>query len=293
MSKKNELERSVALQLYMQLYDKGLISKETLLSEFDIDFDTEMELIKNEQLKRDQQTILSSEITPNAVNAVIPNAVNANTVVERLNTSMEQLGSDVRFYWSGTYLSEPDPDGYFLLWGYNKNDFNYSNLGPCRSYFVYKGLPSMLDDKLTGDENTYHEFKDYVKKQFEKDNPQDSVFSFKAKSYKKDKFPRAQGYTVENSKGFYFTFDNNYSDSGWGWTENFAEASFFTYYEDAFKVYELSIKESSQWYNSFPFIVDLNDKRVVSDSESVESTVSNIIKDAASKLKSSSLEIWY
>lgn len=285
MSKKNELEKSVALQLYMQLYDKGLISKETLLSEFDIDFNTEMELIKNEQLKRDQQTILSSE-------EIIPNAVNANTVVDRLNTSMEQLGSDIRFYWSGTSLSEPDPDGYFLLWGYNKNDFNYSNLGPCRSYFVYKGKATMLDDKLTGDENTYHEFKDYVKKQFEKDNPQDSVFSFKAKSYKKDKFPRAQGYTVENSKGFYFTFDNNYSDSGWGWTENFSEASFFTY-EDALKVLNLSLKESVQWDNSFPFIVDLNDKRVVSDSESVESTVSKIMKDAASKLKSSSLEIWY
>lgn len=162
MSVKKEVEKSVILQLYMQLYDKGLISKETLLSEFDIEFDKEMELIKSEQLKREQQTILSSK--------AIPNAVNANTVVNRLNTSMEQLGSDVRFYWSGTYLSEPNPDGYFLLWGYSKDDFSYSKLGPTRSYFIYKGLPSVLDDKLSGDENTYHQFKDYVKQQLKKDN---------------------------------------------------------------------------------------------------------------------------
>ena len=201
MSKKNELEKSVALQLYMQLYDKGLISKETLLSEFDIDFDKEVELIRSEQLKRDDQTILSQKMTPNKIDA--------NTVVERLNTSMEQLESDVRFYWSGTCLSEPNPNGYFLLWGYSKDDFDYSNLGPYRSYFVYKGLASMLDDKLTGDENTYHEFKDYVKAQLDKDkdNAQDTVFSFKNKSHKKEKFPRAQGYTIKNSEGFYFTFD--------------------------------------------------------------------------------------
>jgi hypothetical protein len=208
MSKKNELEKSVALQLYMQLYDKGLISKETLLSEFDIEFDKEMELIRSEQLKRDQQTILSSK--------AIPNAVNANTVVERLNTAMKQLDSDVRFYWSGTYLSEPNPDGYFLLWGYNKDDFSYSNLGPTRSYFIYKGLPSMLDDKLTGDENLLHEFKDYVKKQFEKDNIQNTVLSFKNKSFKNDKFPRSQGYAIKSHKGFYSTFNNNHSLYGWG-----------------------------------------------------------------------------
>lgn len=42
-------DKTNKLQMFMQLHDKGLISTETLLNEFDIDYDTEIERIRHQQ----------------------------------------------------------------------------------------------------------------------------------------------------------------------------------------------------------------------------------------------------
>ena len=88
--------------------------------------------------------------------------IDANTVLNSMNSKMLDKNSDVLFHWSATSGGEANPKGYFLLWGFKKSDFTYENAGPSRAVFLFKGMADMLEGLLAKD-GELGKFEDYVK----------------------------------------------------------------------------------------------------------------------------------